>query len=144
MDSLQSGDFSGLTGLRDLFLQHNVLTSLPEDVFSDLSSLLWLRLDQNALTALPEDVFSGLSSLGALWLHHNMLMSLPVGLFRDLQSLSTPIRKYNNDWNESASLTSSRRIREIITRSQCGSRWSAVSRGERSAAIRHCTYEPAY
>ena len=76
--------------------------------------------------------------------HKNELVKLGDrnGLFIDMSvdtsdisdCLSTPIRKYNDEWNENASLTSSRRIREILTRSQCGSRSSAVSRGERSAA----------
>ena len=111
LTALQSGDFSGMSGLAYLFLQNNALTSLPDDVFAGLSSLIDLgldnnaltalpedlfaglsslidlRLDNNALTALPEDLFAGLGSLGFLYLYDNMLTSLPAGIFASLSSM---------------------------------------------------------
>ena len=111
LTALQSGDFSGMSGLASLSLQNNALTSLPDDVFAGLSSLYgvrlehntltslpegafadstslsWLRLDHNALTAFPEDVFAGLSSLEWLSLEDNGLTTLPAGIFADLSSL---------------------------------------------------------
>ena len=119
LTALQSGDFSGMSGLAYLSLQNNALTSLPDDVFAglnsldgvrlehntltslpegafaDSTSLSWLRLDNNALTALPEDLFAGLGSLSELILDDNMLTSLPAGIFAGLSSLER-LRLVNN------------------------------------------------
>ena len=112
IETLQAGDFSGLSSLTSLHLARNSLTSLPSEVFSglsslislslgynsltnlspgvfsDLSSLTWLYLHRNRLTSLPSEVFSGLSSLEWLYLHSNSLTSLPPGVFSDLSSLT--------------------------------------------------------
>ena len=86
-NELQSGDFAGLTGLKVLSFQHNVLTALPSDVFAGLSSLQELSLSRNLLTALPSDVFAGLSSLQELSLSRNLLTVLPSDVFAGLSSL---------------------------------------------------------
>ncbi len=87
IDSLDEGDFSGLTSLQILLLGNNQLTSLPPTVFSDLESLEDLRLIANDLETLHSDVFSGLTSLQILLLGNNQLTSLPSDVFSDLEAL---------------------------------------------------------
>ena len=85
--SLQSDDFSGLTGLTVLNLDNNQLSSLPEDIFSDLTALTLLNLDHNQLRNLPEDIFSGLTRLRELYLN-NQLRNLPEDIFSGLTGLT--------------------------------------------------------
>ena len=84
--SLKNGDFAGLTGLTDLQLQGNSLTTLPADIFSGLSALQTLNLNDNQLSTLPAGLFSGLTSLTFLGLERNPTLpaSLPASLFADV------------------------------------------------------------
>ena len=89
IQSLQSGDFSGLTALDKLWLNDNDLTSLPAGVFSDLDALKSLDLHDNDLTSLRADVFSGLTELTYLSLSGNALSTLPdADVFSDLTELT--------------------------------------------------------
>ncbi len=84
-NDLKSGDFAGLTGLKDLTLNVHQLTTLPADIFSGLSLLEVLQLDNNQLSTLPTGVFAGLTSLTTLDLSNNPLpASLPASLFADV------------------------------------------------------------
>ena len=85
--ALKSGDFAGLSGLEELNLGNNSLSTLPGDVFAGLSSLKKLHLSGNDLTALPVNVFAGLSSLEVLLLGGNNLAALDVSLFAGLSRL---------------------------------------------------------
>ncbi len=84
--NLKSGDFAGLTGLTNLRLDFNEITTLPADIFSGLSALTTLRLDDNQLSTLPTGLFAGLTRLTTLNLSGNPLTSLPTGIFDDLPS----------------------------------------------------------
>ena len=90
LTSLQSGDFSGMSGLESLYLRGNALASLPEDLFAGLTSLTRLNLQRNLLTSLPVGLFSGLDALRELWLDENPLTteSFPHGIFAGLSSLT--------------------------------------------------------
>ena len=89
IQSLQPGDFSGLTALDKLWLNDNDLTSLPAGVFSDLDALKSLDLHDNDLTSLRADVFSGLTELTYLSLSGNALSTLPdADVFSDLTKLT--------------------------------------------------------
>ena len=85
---LQEHDFSGLSNLEGLLLQHNQLTSLPAGVFEGLHSLKTLWLHENSLSRLPEKIFNGLTNLESLFLASNQLTSLPPGVFQGLHSLT--------------------------------------------------------
>ncbi len=83
--SLKNGDFAGLTGLTDLHLYFNEITTLPADIFSGLSALTILELNNNQLSTLPTGIFSGLTALTNLNLSNNPLpASLPASLFADV------------------------------------------------------------
>ena len=71
IETLQEGDFAGLTNLSQLLLSNNSLEALPAGVFSGLPALLFLNLNNNSLEALPAGVFSGLPSLRFLYLDGN-------------------------------------------------------------------------
>ena len=50
---LKTGDFSGLTGLTNLNLYGNQLSSLPDSIFEGLTALTTLRLGGNTVNPLP-------------------------------------------------------------------------------------------
>ena len=85
--SLKEGDFDGLYGLQDLYLDQNRLTDLPLELFADLSNLQELRLKNNQLTDLPDGLLAGLQSLKRLDLSDNQLAELPQGLVAGLSNL---------------------------------------------------------
>ena len=87
IESLEAGDFSGLTNLTTLYLSRNRLGTLPEGVFADLASLEYLNLSYNQLRVLPVGLFSGLTNLTILHLSRNHLSTLPEGVFAGLTSL---------------------------------------------------------
>ena len=76
--TLESGDFSGLSGLRTLRLNDNDLTSLPEGIFDELSELRTLLLFSNNLRSLPAGLFDGLTSLTTANFHWNDVEPLPM------------------------------------------------------------------
>ena len=105
LTTLKTGDFDGLTSLRELQLHSNRLSSLPAGIFDDLTSLEKLSLAGNNLSSLPAGVFDKLTSLTHLGLGHslgrhgeevgNSLASLPAGVFDKLTKL-TWLRLDNN------------------------------------------------
>ncbi len=100
LDSLQSGDFAGMSGLQTLHLNQNELTDLPEGLFAGLSSLHSLYISGNTLIDVPSGLFAGLSSLLTLNLESNRLTDLPAGIFTGLSKLRT-LQLANNrltDW----------------------------------------------
>lgn len=89
LTSLPVGLFQGLEGLEQLRIGNNQLTSLPAGLFQGLGALQLLYLHDNQLTSLPEGLFQGLGALHLLYLHSNQLTSLPEGLFQGLGDLRT-------------------------------------------------------
>ena len=87
LTALQSGDFTGLTGLQWLYLQDNQLIALPANQFAGLTGLQRLYLHGNQLHTLPANQFAGLTSLERLLLHDNQLSTLPTNLFTGLTGL---------------------------------------------------------
>ncbi|MGR3914256.1 MAG: fibronectin type III domain-containing protein [Gammaproteobacteria bacterium] len=88
--SLQSGDFSGLSGVTTLDLGSNDLTTVPANAFSGLTSLTTLNLSRNLLATLPDNAFGGLTNLTELDLTGNTaLAAVPVNALGGLTSLTT-------------------------------------------------------
>ena len=85
--ALKAGDFAGLTGLTELYLYNNALSSLPGGVFDELGALDILVLARNGLTTLPGRVFERLVALEVLTLDGNGLTGLPAGVFNRLGAL---------------------------------------------------------
>ena len=85
--SLKSGDFAGLTALRELYLDNNGLTALDAGVFDGLTALRELYLHNNELSTLDAGVFAGLTALRKLYLNSNELSTLDAGVFAGLTAL---------------------------------------------------------
>ena len=78
-----------------IYLNYNLLESVPAGLFSGLTEIRNVYLNGNRLTTLPAGLFTGLSRITSLGLHQNLLESLPAGLFSSFQSLST-LQLYDN------------------------------------------------
>ena len=87
IEELKTGDFAGLTGMNNLNLLLNLLTTLPEGIFSGLTALTDLDLNTNLIEALPAGVFDDLTALQTLDLSWNRLTELPAGIFDKLTAL---------------------------------------------------------
>eukprot|EP00438_Fugacium_kawagutii_P005320 Skav210294 [mRNA] locus=scaffold475:101380:109066:- [translate_table: standard] len=87
LSDLPPGTFLGLSSLKVLKLEDNLLNKLPVAIFADLHNLQELVLDENKLSDLPAGIFEGLSHLKVLKLHYNKLNKLPVGIFAGLTNL---------------------------------------------------------
>ena len=94
--SLQSGDFAGLTSLRNLALWGNAITTLPSDIFTGLTTLTSLELDGNDITILPANIFTGLTALTRLDLDKNGITTLPANVFMGLTALTRLELNRNN------------------------------------------------
>lgn len=77
---LKDGDFDGLTGLSDLRLNGNQLTSLPDGIFDEMNPGL-LHLQDNQLTSLPAGIFDHMSGF-TLNLRNNRLTEYSSGVFQ--------------------------------------------------------------
>ena len=84
---LQIGDFAGLAGLQELWLQYNELKRLEPGIFSELAELRVLYLNNNGFETLDSDLFSGLERLQELTLYNNGLTELPADVFANLSAL---------------------------------------------------------
>ncbi len=87
LTALPPNIFAGLTNLRQLNLWHNDLTTLSPNVFAGLTDLRYLDLDDNDFTAIPPDVFASLTNLVYLWLNDTRLTTLPPDIFTGLTNL---------------------------------------------------------
>ena len=95
LTALPPNVFAGLTNLRQLNLWHNDLTSLSPAVFADLTNLRILDLDDNDFADIPPDVFAGLTNLVYLWLNDTRLTTLPSGIFAGLANLESLVLSGN-------------------------------------------------
>ncbi len=80
LTELPPGVFAGLDELERLLLGYNRLGELPAGIFSGLSRLKDLSFQANELTGLPPDILSGLTRLEELWIYRNGLRELPAGI----------------------------------------------------------------
>ncbi|XP_068449688.1 leucine-rich repeats and immunoglobulin-like domains protein 1 [Clinocottus analis] len=81
-----------------LNLGHNKLTSINVEVFDTLPNLRELRLDHNELTSIP-DLGQAASKIVSLYLHHNKIRSIDGRRTRELASVET-LDLSNNDITE--------------------------------------------
>ena len=89
LESVPAGLFSGLTEIRNIYLRGNRLTTLPAGLFTGISRITFLSLNQNLLESLPAGLFSSFQSLSTLNLNDNKLMSLPANVFDGLPKFTS-------------------------------------------------------
>ncbi|XP_030635751.1 decorin [Chanos chanos] len=89
-DGAIEGAFEGIQGLKRLYMDHNLLQSVPTDLPSSLEEL---RLDDNQLSVMSEAAWGRCSNLMVLSLSNNSLGNLsdplPAGVLSSLGSLRT-------------------------------------------------------
>ena len=86
--AIQSGAFSDLNDtLVSLYLDHNKLETMPEDVFGGLDQLRTLHLGNNQLKIAIPTWFSHTPALRVLFFDGNNLQTMPDDIFNDLHQL---------------------------------------------------------
>lgn len=73
--------------MKYVYLQHNEITSVPDDAFGNATNLEWVMLHQNHINSLGKDAFSKLPNLNRLYLNDNNLTEVPANLPRSLRDL---------------------------------------------------------
>nr|AHI59128.1 toll-like receptor 5 [Cirrhinus mrigala] len=89
--------FNNLHQLEELYLNFNLLQSLPKDIFKDLASLFVLDLSYNSLKYLPNGIFP--KSLRHLNVEYNSIYSVDPNLFSTLSYLSLQGNAFHCDCN---------------------------------------------
>lgn len=74
--------------LKNRYLPHNPITTLPAGVFDSLAEMTVLDISYIDLTTLAPGVFDSLTKLTNLELENNALSSLPPGVFDSLTELT--------------------------------------------------------
>ncbi|XP_069696526.1 uncharacterized protein [Periplaneta americana] len=85
---LKVGTFKDMTHMKGLQLENNKIENLEIGIFEGLVSLELLDLERNLLNSLKSDVFIGLNNLSILWLSHNSLSTLHPDVFAHLTKLN--------------------------------------------------------
>lgn len=84
---LEESSLSSLgTGLTQLDLSQNSLSSVPSHALRDLHHLLILNLNRNKITALHNKAFEGLDTLEILTLYENKISSIESDAFKGLDN----------------------------------------------------------
>ncbi|MDP6546234.1 MAG: leucine-rich repeat protein [Phycisphaerae bacterium] len=96
ISSVESGDFAGLTKLTYLELYANQVSSIGSGAFSELSSLSHLYLGDNKISSIESSHFTGLANLNELHLYTNQISSINSGTFSTMTSL-TGLFLYDNE-----------------------------------------------
>ncbi|KAM9712526.1 uncharacterized protein ACNS7B_023049 isoform 2-T2 [Menidia menidia] len=120
--------------LVELYLDGNLITSVPARFFSGLQHLRVLSLARNNISSLDAEAFSGLGVLRELDLSHNELTNIPTQIITGLTSLQV-LKLQENPLNCSCPLLSSAGGPQIICASpeeQSGNKLEATAVSSRS------------
>ncbi|NP_001410060.1 wu:fc23c09 precursor [Danio rerio] len=91
-DSAVKKAFEGIQRLKRLYVERNLLRSIPTDLPATLEEL---RLDWNQISAMSNAAFERCPSLQILSLSNNTLLTIPPGVLLPLGSLRTLTLSYN-------------------------------------------------
>ncbi|KAJ8416585.1 hypothetical protein AAFF_G00358730 [Aldrovandia affinis] len=95
LSELREGQFTGLTQLTWLYLDHNGIELVEESAFERLRRVKELDLSSNRIESLPNSTFRPLPNLRILDLSHNNLQALEPDLFHGLRKLTNLHLRYN-------------------------------------------------
>jgi hypothetical protein len=95
LETLPGDVFNGLSKVTRLYLEDNRLTVLQPNQFVDLNALETLKLNGNAFEVLAAGVFDACTALQELWLNNNKLTALDKHLFNQLTQLQTLLLDFN-------------------------------------------------
>ncbi|XP_056590377.1 fibromodulin a [Triplophysa dalaica] len=73
--------------MKYVYLQHNQITSVPDNAFGNATNLVWIILHENHINSVGNNVFSKLANLDRLYLSNNNLTEVPSNLPRSLRDL---------------------------------------------------------
>ena len=89
IESVPAGLFSGMTELQVAALTGNLLTTVPAGLYSGLSKMTNVDLAQNQIESLPDGLWSDLQLLNRVYLNDNKLTSIPRGVFNGLPTIAS-------------------------------------------------------
>ena len=95
INSVDSEAFQGVRRLKELILSSNKITQLQNATFHAVPNLRNLDLSYNKLQALQPNQFQGLRKLLSLHIRSNSLKSVPVRVFQDCRNLEFLDLGYN-------------------------------------------------
>ncbi|KAJ7994180.1 hypothetical protein DPEC_G00263240 [Dallia pectoralis] len=95
IDAVDGQAFQELLRLKELVLSSNKITQLPNNTFTAVPNLRNLDLSYNKLKALQSSQFQGLRKLLSLHLRSNSLKTVPMRVFQDLRNLELLDLGYN-------------------------------------------------
>ncbi|NP_001025243.1 fibromodulin a precursor [Danio rerio] len=73
--------------MKYVYLQHNQITSVPDNAFGNATNLVWVMLHENHINSVGKQAFAKLSNLNRLYLNNNNLTEVPSNLPRSLRDL---------------------------------------------------------
>ncbi|KAK2874316.1 hypothetical protein Q8A67_021469 [Cirrhinus molitorella] len=73
--------------MKYVYLQHNQITSVPDNAFGNATNLVWLMLHENHINSVGKQAFAKLINLDRLYLNNNNLTEVPSNLPRSLRDL---------------------------------------------------------
>ncbi|KAF2904299.1 hypothetical protein ILUMI_01879 [Ignelater luminosus] len=88
LKQLEDDIFVKSRSLKEVCLENNKLTGIPEALFKGLSEITTISLSHNDIESLDPNVFRSLCNLNDLNLSYNMLRDIPEGLFDPLENLT--------------------------------------------------------
>ncbi|XP_076845306.1 fibromodulin a [Brachyhypopomus gauderio] len=73
--------------MKYVYLQHNQITTVPDDAFGNATNIVWVMLQENNISTVGKKAFGSLAHLDRLYLSGNNLRSVPASLPRSLRDL---------------------------------------------------------
>ncbi|XP_012687463.1 fibromodulin a [Clupea harengus] len=73
--------------MKYVYLQHNQITTVPDEAFANATNLVWLMMHENHISSVGKKAFAKMTSLDRLYLSNNNLTKVPVNLPTSLRDL---------------------------------------------------------
>ena len=89
-------DFEGLSGVKELILDHNPITTLQDGLLDGLTDLRKIYMSHAQIGAVTKGTFALNTQLSELWLYSSRLTEIDDGAFSNLSNLRT-LNLYNNN-----------------------------------------------